>query len=454
MARPKGFYPLLRNLASAILLYGFLYAALYLFQSGAANSHPLPKLQTSSENIDSDPPRGVRLDQINPHANWYNRPASTVVAVDDYLGERPDPDTIANITLLVETCRGSYEKFEKMPYLFDCLDYLANKQADYLYLPSIPSERASKSDPAQNEYSNMDHAAIANYSATLVPADKGSMGECNGPIIPYHTYWAGHATWRVEAFIKAYLYTQNLPCSRLWIWLDCDKNPDIVQHMLQQDTSFARFLPLVERGDITLKEWRFPSRIPMPPGEDNTDGVGYYWPRSESRNKNGELAIADGIIEDIEGKEWLVLSNKQKTFLPVAISDAVRFIVLHLHGGAYFDLDVLMLRDMRPLLVGPSNMHSFAERWNAHPGPTEFNTAIMSFTRNSALSSYFVRGGIRMGMNFHPKIIGRMIVQDGIHDKGVDGFQMLETAAVDPIDWTNAGRCTVPCLRDYTQVFK
>lgn len=37
-------------------------------------------------------------------------------------------------------------------------------------------------------------------------------------------------------------------------------------------------------------------------------------------------------------------------------------------------------------------------------------------------------------------------------------FHMLETAAVDPIwtefNWDREGKCTVPCLRDYSAVFK
>jgi hypothetical protein len=140
------------------------------------------------------------------------------------------------------------------------------------------------------------------------------------------------------------------------------------------------------------------------------------------------------------------------TFLPVAVSDAVRFVVLHLYGGAYFDMDVVMLRDMRPLLIGRG--HAFAERWAAHPRPGEYNTAIMSLTANSSLSSYLLRGGVRMGLNFHPRVIGRMAVKD----KRNYELPMLETAVFDPI-WTEfnrdrLGRCTVPCVHDYGQVFK
>ena len=59
-----------------------------------------------------------------------------------------------------------------------------------------------------------------------------------------------------------------------------------------------------------------------------------------------------------------------------------------------------------------------------------------------------------MGLNFHPRIIGVMAVKD----KRNQEFHMLETAAFDPIwtefNWDRLGRCTVPCIHDYGQVFK
>jgi len=162
--------------------------------------------------------------------------------------------------------------------------------------------------------------------------------------------------------------------------------------------------------------------------------------------------VADGLIRDANNQEWLVLTEKQMTFLPVAVSDAVRFVVLHQFGGAYFDMDIIILRDMRPLLIGDE--HSFAERWGGHPSPGDYNTAVMSLTANSSMSSYLLRGGVRMGLNFHPRIIGVMAVKDHRNPE----FHMLETAAFDPIwtefNWGRLGKCTVPCIHDYSQVFK
>lgn len=463
----RGFVSLARNLSLAFILYVSIYALVNLYESGEAPSaaslfpnppsdlrHPRPSdnnaVSAPSAATTMVPPSMLKLNKINPHANWLNRPASLVTPKDDYMGKRPHIDTVANITRMIEVCRGSYEGLERMPYILDCQKYLENGESDYFYLPTS-KDRASHQSPAQAELNNADghNNTLSSYPSYQAPS-VSSLGQCNGPIIPYHAYWTGPTTWRLELFIKGYLYTQNLPCARLWIWLDCDKNPNAIADMLQRDDKFKRFLPLIERGDVVLKPWKFPSRIPLPPG-DNTDGKGYYSTPGKP-NAVGEVAVAEGLLRDANGQEWLVLTDKQKTFLPVAISDAVRFVVIHLHGGAYFDVDVLLLRDMRPLLIGKD--HSFAERWGAHPRPGDYNTAVMSLTANSSLSSYFVRGAVRMGMNFHPRVLGLMAVKDGQNHE----FHMLETAIFDPIwtefNWDRLGRCNIPCIRDYSMVFK
>ncbi|KAG9246634.1 snoRNA binding protein-like protein [Calycina marina] len=450
----RNFFGVLQSVAAAALLYVFLYSGVLVFQRGSFPKSPVdlvknPVAKPSTDNGTPMIPNKLRVEKINPHANWFNRPESMVTANDDYLGKRPHINTVANLTRLVEMCRGSYENIEKMPYVQKCMKYMAEKESEYYYVPPA-GEGASEQPPKLAEYLNSDgnDNTLAVYPAHK-PATKETIGKCNGPIVPYHVYWAGPATWRVELFIKSHLYTQNIPCVRLFLWLDGDRDPKAAEKM-PKDPLFQKFMPFVERGDITIMTWKFPSRIPLPKG-DNTDGVGYY--KIEGRpNSKGEYVVGDGLIRDARGQEWLVLSEKQKTFLPVAVSDAVRFVVLHQYGGAYFDMDVIMLRDMRPLLIGEE--HSFAERWGGHPSPGDYNTAVMSLTANSSLSSYLLRGGVRMGLNFHPRIIGVMAVKDG---RNFD-FNMLETAAFDPIwtefNWGRLGQCTVPCIHDYGQVFK
>lgn len=454
----RNFCGIIQSILTATLIYVIFYLAIILcqrvdspFPKSAADFYKSSlRFQPGSSGLNEPSTRLSHAKKINLNANWFNRPESLVVPRDDYMGKRPHIDTVANLTRLVHECRGSYEKIERMPYVHDCLKFLQNGEKEYFYLPP-PGERASDQPPSRSEYLNSDNQGntLSSYPAQR-PASKKSIGTCNGPIIPYHIYWTGPATWRIELFLKSYLYTQNLPCVRLWIWLDGDKNPNAVEEMLKQDPKFEKFLPLVERGDVELKTWIFPSRIPLPPG-DNTDGVGYFKTPGKPNWKN-ETIVAEGLIRDANNQEWLVLTEKQMSFLPVAVSDAVRFVVLHIYGGAYFDTDVIMLRDMRPLLIGEN--HNFAERWGGHPSPGDYNTAIMSLSPNSSLSSYLLRGGVRMGLNFHPRVIGVMAVKDGRNQE----FLMMETALFDPIwsefDRDQLGSCTVPCIHDYGQVFQ
>ncbi|KAL1297829.1 hypothetical protein AAFC00_006358 [Neodothiora populina] len=468
--RARALCSLLRNLFLAGALYAVIFSTIKLAHDPSARAKAkdaVPAFLNTPQHVEPEVVKQtksglkVKLSSsstktvtINPYANVFNRPISAVLPKDDFYGPRPHVDTEANLPMLVEECRGSYEGIEKMHNVFDCLAFLANDENRYYTLPQ-PEHRASEQDPRHAEYQNADgHGnTLEKYPSIdhAEPVSETSLGTCPGPIIPYHVYWSGPATWRVEVFIKAYLYTQNLACSRLWLWLDADRSPTAVEDMLANDTLFARFLPFVERGDIKLMSWRFPSRMPLPSAFDNTDGFGYY-KNPGPPNSKGDTVVADGIIEDRSGQQWATLTPKQMTFFPQAISDAVRFVILHLHGGVYMDMDVLMLRDMRPLLL--PKVHDFAERWAAHSHPGDYNTAIMSLTANSSLSSYLLRGGIRMGLNFHPRVIGRMAWKDGRDQE----FLMLETAAFDPIwtefNWDREGRCTVPCIRDYSAVFK
>jgi hypothetical protein len=463
-SRWGGICSLLRN----ILIAGLLYAL--VFGIGALIKSPLNKAKgklgipalldkTGPTKVVSSSVNVVKVKfastsktvTMNPYANVFNRPFSAVKSKDGYLGPRPHVDTEADFDVLIEECRGTPKKTEKIRNVFDCLAFLSEGEKHYYRVPA-EGLRASAQNPQEAEYADADgHGNTLDKYPKGRPSSKESPGVCNGPIIPYHTYWTGRGTWRVEIFIKSYLFTQNLACSRLWIWLDTDRYPNAMTWMLEKDPLFARFLPFVERGDIVLKSWKFPERIPLPSGEDNTDGIGYYKTPSKPNTK-GEVFIADNIVKDGSGQEMLVLSQKQLTLLPVAVSDTVRFVVLHLHGGVFLDMDVLMLRDLRPLLL--PKQHSFAERWAAYPHSGDYNNAVMSLTANSSLSSYLLRGGVRMGMNYHPRVIGRMAWKDG-RDKEL---LMLESAAFDPVwpeyTWDREGRCTVPCLRDYSAAFK
>ena len=139
----------------------------------------------------------------------------------------------------------------------------------------------------------------------------------------------------------------------------------------------------------------------------------------------------------------------------VASSDAARLIILHLYGGVYLDFDMLLLRDLRPLLLA-SLSHPFAERWGLHTG---YNNALVALKANSSISSYLLRGGTRMGLVFHFMALQSMLMKEGRDDSDTQrGLWKLETGFFDPVwrvvDGGRQGNCTVPCLSDFAAVFR
>lgn len=438
-------YSVARNAIITIVLCGTLYGMNALEQGSRPSSVIKPSTCHKLSSVEIGSPQPKAFDSTSP-------------LHDDYLGPRPHVDTIANLTFLTEQCR-EIEGGEGVDDVIHCLSILRNAENEYFSVPKI-TLNARASEPVA-EIKDGVHAIAEDSSLVDDYADiaaeqtdpKSFFGTCAGPVIPFHVYWTGSATWRVELFIKAYLYTQNLPCSRLWLWLDSDLDAKAVEKMLCKDPIFQRFRLLVAHGDIVLKSWEFPDRIPL--ARETASIATTPDLRPNMVTEDGEIVLANGIVQDADGQQWLRLKSPHASLAPVQVSDAVRFIVLHLHGGVYCDMDVLLLRDMRPLLLPDptSGPRAFAEQWVERCGPYDYNTAIISLPANSSLSSHLLRGGVRMGMNFHPRVIGRMLWNDG---KG-DELNMLHNAVFDPLV-TNlrregTGTCTVPCHKNFQSAF-
>ncbi len=389
--------------------------------------------------VDSSPPRD-RDDTGDFPATLFT---SMVQGNASYLGYRPPANSVVNLQLLMEECGGMSDSVTKD--IFRCLEFLSTKQSTYLVSPGGPRQARSSDDNLEV----VDNAASADPVET-------SKEMCDGPIIPYHI-WGGHSpTWRIELFIKAYLHTQNLRCSRLWIWVD-GKHEDNTLSKWWLDQRFRRFIPLNESGDIIVKEWVLPVRVPLPPRNtlDELDQARYYKIPGQANSK-GERLVADSVIQDESGQEWLQFNKdgNQITYYDKAISDVARFTIVHEYGGIYLDSGTVLLRDIRPLLLSKT---AFIEK----PDPMEpFGNTIIALPANSSISSYILRGGTRMGLFFHAAILQRMFLQEG-HDRNDynnGGLVRLEDAIFDPI-WAEShglreGRCTVPCLSNYISVFK
>lgn len=443
-------YSCVRNVVITVLLCGVLYSMNGLRRENTGLDIVAPTCQNSSDVETQSPWTKAALN----HSSAMN---------DDYLGARPHANTIANLTFLMEQCR-EIEDGGGVDDVLNCLSILEHGENDYFFIPrkSVNTRGSeSEAEAKPDVHAIAEDGSLVQHHASL-PAEhtksKSSFGTCAGPVIPFHVYWTGTATWRVELFMKAYLYTQNLPCSRLWLWLDSDLDANAVEKMLCEDPIFQRFLPLVARGDILLKSWTFPDRVPLARESADIPST----PKPDLRpsivvtENDGETVLANGVVQDADGQQWLRLRSPHASLAPVQVSDAVRFIVLHLHGGVYCDMDVLLLRDMRPLLLpdpSSSSPRAFAEQWVERCGPYDYNTAVISLPAHSALSSYLLRGGVRMGMNFHPRVVGRMLWADGRGDE----LKMLHNAVFDPLV-TNLRRegseaCTVPCHKNFESAF-
>ena len=117
----------------------------------------------------------------------------------------------------------------------------------------------------------------------------------------------------------------------------------------------------------------------------------------------------------------------------------------------YLDIDVLLLKDLRPLQLSGVD---FAERWGAYSGKGDFNTAICAIRKMSSLSSFFLRQGVRLGQMFHPRILGWQLFKAGRADE----LAMLESAAFDQV-WPEVsghreGEIMTPSWNTFTQIFE
>ena len=226
--RARNFCGVLQSILAAVALYSLLYLSVLVIQKGGIPRSPAdyykgpPAKKPPGSSLDdvggghgvSSPSSKLKVETINANANWFNRPESLVVPKDDYMGKRPHIDVVANLTKLVEECRGSYENIEKMPYVYDCLKFLEDGEHEYYYTPPR-GERASEQPPKLAEYMNSDrHDNTLDEYPSYKPVTKDSMGQCNGPIVPHHVYWTGPATWRGGAVHQeSSVHAESAMCS-------------------------------------------------------------------------------------------------------------------------------------------------------------------------------------------------------------------------------------------------
>ncbi len=115
----------------------------------------------------------------------------------------------------------------------------------------------------------------------------------------YHVYWYGELKRKQICCINSYLKTQDLSNTELWVWLDY-KTYELSKNKVSK------------HDNIIVKKY----------------------------------------IPDEEAKGTLFQDNShinQEKYLKFR-SDLARIIFLYKYGGLYFDLDMILLKDLKPLL--------------------------------------------------------------------------------------------------------
>jgi len=130
---------------------------------------------------------------------------------------------------------------------------------------------------------------------------------CSGPqSVPFHVYWNGPVGTELILAIRSFLATQDLDQSVLWIW---SEEPEPAGNPDWDNLKDAAY---------NLLEWK------------NYD-VGM-------EIKGTPLAANPSHVEDArDSRRWID-------------SDLFRLVILHNYGGIYFDADVLLLRDLAPIM--------------------------------------------------------------------------------------------------------
>lgn len=162
----------------------------------------------------------------------------------------------------------------------------------------------------------------------------------------YHAIWSGRLTRHHELSLKSLLLTQSAPYE-VWLWLT-------------PETEAANG-PFLERLRSPAVRYR--------------------------RFDLGPLAVGT----PFEGREDLLRRS-----YPVFTSDIGRLLIQWKYGGIYFDLDVLFLRDLRPL----TNVE-FVYRWSNQPYG---NSAVMHYRPQSPTIAALIRRGCALGTCYAPRL--------------------------------------------------
>jgi WD repeat and SOF domain-containing protein 1 len=263
----------------------------------------------------------------------------------------------------------------------------------------------------------------------------------------FHIYWSGPFTDKPYLTLMSYLFTQPLglnstdireDCTpQFWVWINPgvqaavpngkaygDMYDDLAANPWSSPFLHKRFHDLIKfklwnttaqlDAHDELRGWRQHAWLSKFAVEPDTvlaldDAESLLSAFDESAAEAGVTNAAKEVAKK-HGKVEAALIQLQKADAEqVVASDLARFLVTHTHGGAYLDVDNVILRDWEELWGWRG---AFAMRWSVHEW---YNTAILRMHPGSALGSFLLKSAIASKTTtsapFHPSAI-TMYIED------------------------------------------
>nr|CAG8435254.1 9018_t:CDS:1 [Entrophospora candida] len=305
--------------------------------------------------------------------------------------QRPRDDFIVKVENVEKNC-GSWRKIP----IKDCLKYLDIYETNY-NLPYDRIEGALKPPSCVNDKDDTDK----HEADKIIHIKNGQRETSLSNIMLFHVFWKGDISDKLALMMKAFIYSQPLKCSKLYVWIQADDEQNL--------TNSERMKLLTSNENMKLLTRFIPHYIELK-----------IW---DTKSQLSSIDLFNG---------WENMFRGKKT---VSFSDLVRFVVLYKYGGMYVDADVLLLRDMRPFYH--SNFE-FSYRWSYLD---DYNTAVLRLWKNSATAIAVIKGAMKNHLDFHPFRAKKYLLNDDTTTKELnEKLYMLPVGLFDPLWLRNDGR--------------
>jgi len=189
----------------------------------------------------------------------------------------------------------------------------------------------------------------------------------------YHVYWYGELKRKQICCINSYLKTQDLYNTELWVWLDY-KTYEISKNNVPK------------HSNIIIKKY-----IP------NEEAIGTLFEKHKYINDEKYLKFR---------------------------SDLARIIFLYKYGGLYYDLDMILLKDLKPLLG-----IEFCSTWSKLDSG---NNCILRMFKKSNVCKNIMEKYIKFLKKFENYEYTVNIINENIYTKDID-LMRFPSVMFDPV---------------------